>query len=83
MTTVTIDLPDALLMDDDMEAVSQDVRLSLAVDWYRRGLISQGRASEFAGIPRAAFMEELAARKIPVAQVDIEQLKAELRVGQG
>ena len=32
-----------------------------AIDWYQRGLISQGRGAEIAGVPRADFIDALAA----------------------
>jgi predicted HTH domain antitoxin len=57
------------------------VRLAAAIDWYRRGLISQGRAAEVAGIPRADFIDALAVRKIEVVQVDLEALDRELGLG--
>jgi predicted HTH domain antitoxin len=44
-------------------------------------LISQGRAAEVAGIPRADFIDALAARKIEVVQVDLEALDRELGLG--
>ena len=52
--------------------VEQEVRLAAAIDWYRRGLSSQERAAQLAGLPRADFLAELAARKIDVFPVDLE-----------
>lgn len=80
MTTVTLQLPDevfALLRQSPGE-LAKDLRLIAAIEWYRRGLVSQGRAAELAGVPRADFIAELAARKIEVFHVDIEELKSEL-----
>lgn len=53
MTTVTIALPDDLLAALHRSPVETqaEVRLAAAVDWYRRGLLSQGRAAEIAGCP--------------------------------
>src|SRR5689334_4862819 len=53
----------------------KDVRLAIAVEWYRRGVISQGKAAELAGVPRADFIDELAARKLDVIQVDFDELR--------
>jgi predicted HTH domain antitoxin len=80
MTTVTIALPDDLLATLhrsplEMEA---EVRLAAAVDWYRRGLLSQGHAAEIAGMPRADFIDALSARRIEVAQVEADELAGEL-----
>ena len=38
-------------------------------------MISQGRAAEIAGLSRAAFLDELATRKIDVFHVDLNELK--------
>jgi len=79
MATVKIDLPEKVLaeLNSSREEVERDVRLAAAIEWYRRGLLSQGRAAELAGVPRADFIDELARRKIDVFQVDFEDLKAE------
>ena len=65
-------------MSCDFLEVERDVRLAAAIEWFRRGLISQGRAAEIAGIPRADFIDELAARKIDTMHVDFEELKREM-----
>jgi predicted HTH domain antitoxin len=77
MATLTIELPEGILsaLRQSTREAEQDVRLAVAIEWYRRGLISQGRAAEIAGIPRADFIDELAARKIDVIHVDLEELK--------
>ncbi len=54
------------------------MRLAAAIDWYRQGLVSQGRAAEIAGVSRADFIEALAARKIEVVQIDPDELEQEL-----
>jgi predicted HTH domain antitoxin len=80
MPVVTIDLPEevyATLRRSPRE-LAQDVRLAAAIDWYRRGLISQGRGAEIAGVARADFIDALAARKIDVVQVDLDALERDL-----
>ncbi|MGH9361629.1 MAG: UPF0175 family protein [Thermoanaerobaculia bacterium] len=80
MATMTIDLPEKVLSDlkASPEEVEKDVRLAVAIEWFRRGLLSQGRAAELAGVPRADFIDELARRKVEVFQVDLDDLKAEI-----
>ena len=82
MPTVQVSFPDELFasLRKSPGEVEREVRLAAAIDWYRRGLISQGRAAELAGVPRADFLDALAARKIDVFQVDIEELKRELDI---
>jgi predicted HTH domain antitoxin len=83
MTTLTIELPEGILaaLRRSPREAEKDVRLAAAIDWYRRGVVSQGKAAEIAGIPRADFIDELAARKIDVFEVDIEELKREIELG--
>jgi predicted HTH domain antitoxin len=83
MSTLTIELPEDLevALQRSPRELAKDIRLAAAIDWYSRGLISQGRAAEVAGIPRADFIDALAARKIEVVQVDLEALDRELGLG--
>jgi predicted HTH domain antitoxin len=83
MSTLTIELPEDLevTLQRSPRELAKDIRLAAAIDWYSRGLISQGRAAEVAGIPRADFIDALAARKIEVVQVDLEALDRELGLG--
>ena len=80
MTTLTIDLPEEIYttLHRSSREVERDVRLAAAIDWYRRGLISQGRGAEIAGIPRADFIDALAARQVDVVQLDIDTLEQDL-----
>jgi hypothetical protein len=55
------------------DAVRKDLRLAAAIDCYRRGLASQGRAAELAGVSRTELIDALAAREIDVFQVDVEE----------
>lgn len=80
MTSVTIQLPDELPSSLHRSPIDleKDIKLAAAIDWYRQGLISQGRAAEFAGLPRTAFLDALAARKIDVIHLDVAELKQEM-----
>lgn len=80
--TMTIEVPEGVLktLQQSPGEVERDVRLAAAIEWFRRGIISQGRAAEIAGIPRADFIDELAARKIDTIHVDFEELKREMGV---
>lgn len=80
MTHVSVPLPEDVFeaLHRSLEEVRADIRLAVAIEWYRREMISQGRAAEVAGIPRADFIDALAARHIPVVQVDPEDLDREL-----
>jgi len=79
MATLTIDLPEGVLssLHQSPSEAERDVRLAVAVEWYRRGVMSQGKAAELAEMSRADFIDELAARKIDVIQVDLDELRRE------
>jgi predicted HTH domain antitoxin len=80
MPVVTIDLPEEIYatLRRSPRELALDVRLAAAIDWYRRGLISQGRGAEIAGVPRADFIDALAVRKIDVVQIDLDALEQNL-----
>ena len=82
MATLTIDLPEEVLSSLHQSPLDaeKDARLAIAIEWYRRGAISQGRAAEIAGVARADFIDELAARKIDVIQVDLDELRREIEL---
>ncbi|MBI4618447.1 MAG: UPF0175 family protein [Planctomycetes bacterium] len=79
MKTLPVDLPDNVCetLRRSPAEIQKDLRLAAAIDWYRRGLVSQERAAEIAGMPRAPFLDELAARKIDVFHVDPDELSRE------
>jgi len=83
MATLTIELPESVLssLHQSPDELEKDVRLAAAIEWYRRGLISQGRAAEIAEVPRVDFMAELASRNIDVIHVDLAELERELNLG--
>ncbi len=83
MATVSVEFPDHLYaaLRRSPEEVGREIRLAAAIDWYRRGLISQERAAELAGLSRASFLDELSARKIDVFPVDLHELKREIHGG--
>lgn len=83
MATLTIELPEGVLnaLRQSPREAEKDVRLAAAIEWYRRGAISQGRAAEIAEISRAAFIDALASRKVDVFEVDLEELKREIDLG--
>jgi len=54
------------------------VRLAAAVHWYSRGLISQERAAQVAGLDRTDFMLALAREGVDAFAVDMNSLRREL-----
>ena len=69
---VSIEVPEGL---DE-----KDVRLAIAVEAFRRGLVSVGKAAELAGLPLQAFIEELRRRGIPAYRYNDEEAMRELKI---
>ena len=80
MTTIEVLLPEDVYtaLRKSPQEVARDVRIAAAVEWYAEGLVSQGKAAELAGLSRYELLDELAKRKVPVIQMTVEELKAEL-----
>jgi predicted HTH domain antitoxin len=80
MKTITIEIPDDLAYPAGTsdEDVARDARLALAILWYDRGMISQGKGAEIAGLTRAEFIDELGRANVSAIQTSVEELRAEM-----
>jgi len=78
--TITIEVPDEMtsLGGGTDEQFARELRLAAAIFWYERGMISQGKGAEIAGLSRADFLDALFRAQVPACQVTIEELKEEL-----
>ncbi len=83
MTTVTIDFPEGVFsaLRKSPNEFGKELRLAAAIYWYQRTEISMERAAEVAGLDRVDFLDALAKRGIDVFQVDMDDLREELRRG--
>ncbi len=57
---------------------ASELTLAACVKWYELGRISQAKASEIAGLSRAAFIDALRDYRVPAIQVDPSELEQEL-----
>ena len=83
MTKVTLELPDeafSALRRSPEEFVSE-LRLAGAIHWYERGLVSQEKAAQIAGLDRTDFLRALAREQVDVFGVDTDALERELGRG--
>ncbi|GHU81970.1 hypothetical protein FACS189468_5550 [Spirochaetia bacterium] len=55
-----------------------DTKLLIAVELYQGGSVSIGRAAEISGIGRYAFETYLSVRKIPISNLSLEQVMADV-----
>jgi predicted HTH domain antitoxin len=81
METVRIELPSALLKAANLEEgnLSEEAARLLALELYREGKVSVGRAAELCQTPLAAFLEFSAKYGVPPLQYNSEDLEEERR----
>lgn len=75
---VEVELPRDALGDVEVSELGIELRRLWAVEQVRRHRLGVGRASEVAGMPRAAFMQLLGEHGVPVIDYPVEDLKQEL-----
>jgi predicted HTH domain antitoxin len=78
---IVIELPgDALApIAESPDAFAREMRLAAAMLWYLQGRVSHERAAQYAGISRIAFIDALAAAKLPAFHVDVDEVMEEVR----
>ena len=83
MTTLTVDLElprDVLAsMDVSEPGLPQRVKQLLALELFREGRISSGKAAELAGMAKHAFVQLLAKHGMPYCTETAEELDAQVR----
>lgn len=83
MPSIPIALPDSVWSGaaDSPQGFVQAMRLAAALHWYARGVVSQGKAAEIAGISRREFIDALSREHIEAYRVDLYELADELADG--
>ena len=83
MTTVTIELPEAVFAAtrSDPDQFKREMRLAAAVTWYEQGKMSQELAAFVAGLDRTDFLLALARMGRDSFRVESEDLDRELADG--
>ncbi len=61
------------------EQLEQECRLLLAVKLFEIGRLSLGKAAAIAGLPKLRFIDDLGSFKVPVINLDDDQIADELR----
>ena len=85
MAEMTVQYPDDLLVSSGKPRgeVERELTFQLAVRLFEVGQLSLGKAAEFAGWNRLLFADELGRGKVPVVNLDDEEIQAELRALRG
>lgn len=79
MVHIAFDIPEGVLaaLHQSQSDFTRELRLAAAVKWYERGMVSQGRAAEIAGLSRAEFIGALSRFGVSPFQTTVEELIAE------
>jgi predicted HTH domain antitoxin len=72
MKTITINIPDAVQIDD------KEALMAIAPRLYETGKLSLGQASELVGLSKATFMEMLSAYGVSVFNYQPSELDSDL-----
>ena len=80
MKTITIEIPEDLPHEvgTSDEEIAREAQLALAILWYDRGWISQGKGAELAGLTRAEFIDELGRANVSALQTSVDELREEM-----
>jgi predicted HTH domain antitoxin len=83
MKTIALEVPDDLaeFFGGSDEELATEIRLAAAIEWYRRGVVSQGKAAEIAGMSRTNFLLALGRAGVDAFQISEAQLKQEVERG--
>lgn len=80
MAIVSLSIPDSALsaLRRSPAELGRELKLAAAIHWYGRGLLSQERAAELAGMNRRDFIRALAREGVDVFHLDDDGLAREL-----
>ncbi len=81
MTTMTVSFPETAFsaVRRTPDEFIREMRIEAATQWYAQQRVSQERGAEIAGLSRAEFIDELAARRIAVVQAAYSEISAEVQ----
>jgi predicted HTH domain antitoxin len=81
MAAVNLELPADLVVAAKLDQgdVSQEAAKLIALELFREGIVSLGRAAELCSTPLAVFMEFAAAHGVPPLNYGMEQLEEDRR----
>ena len=85
MTPLNITVPDSALSAPRRSPTEfgREMKLAAAIHWYQRGVMSQERAAELAGLNRRDFIRALVREGVDVFVLDDASLARELGIAEG
>ncbi len=85
MAELILEYPDDLILASGKPRteVERELKFQLAVRLFEVGQLSLGKAAELAGWNRVRFADELGRLKVPIVNLDDQEIEAELRASRG
>jgi predicted HTH domain antitoxin len=74
-----VELPDKLFAQLREEDIERKVKEALVMELLREHRLSQGKAAEILGIGRHELFDLMTNHRVPVIDLDTEELRSELR----
>jgi predicted HTH domain antitoxin len=83
METLAIQVPDALLLQSgaSRESLLRESQFWLALRFFQNGRLTSGQAAAMCSLNRVDFLFEAGRHRVPVADLDAEELDREIQAG--
>lgn len=83
MSPVTVMIPDDTFatVRRAPDEVAREMRIAIAVRWYKLGLVSQGKGADIAGLSRIEFVNALSEFGVSASQESAEDIQEALSRG--
>lgn len=77
--TISIDLPSDILLtlNESEKELKNDIKFSLAIQLYLKQKLTIGKAAQIAGLSRFDFESLLSENRIPISNIDYEDVVAD------
>jgi predicted HTH domain antitoxin len=79
MKTVAVNVPDALLLHTSDEELARQSQFLLALKFFELGRVTSGQAAEMCGMNRVDFLVAASQTGTPVADLNEQELRREIR----
>lgn len=78
MKTLTVSVPDALLLHTSDEELARQSQFLLALKFFELGRLTSGQAAEMCAMNRVDFLVAASQAGTPVADLEAEELRREI-----
>lgn len=77
--TIPVDIPSDLLvvLNESEQEIKSHFQLAIAIMLFQEGKLTIGKAIQLSGLNRSEFEKALAKNKIPVSELDLEQIMSD------